>query len=205
MNNQINIKTERDIETQLGIKVEKNRTGIKNTHQESHSTSMPMSTTSNVQTEFSPNEKKKLIEKILALKSENQTLVQKLNEKDAASKKKFETKVSELTSKLAESKAELSNATRSNAKSVSDLKRENLLLTAQNKQLKTGIQQAQNDQGSDDDLYEVEALLNHKEVHETHYFVQWKGFDQTHNSWERESNLFCRSVLKKYKKLNKIK
>lgn len=82
----------------------------------------------------------------MTLKSENHTLGQKLNEKDAemkTSKKIFEEKVQELILKLDESKKQLMNASQANEKCVSDLKRDNVLLAAQNKQLKTGLNQAE--------------------------------------------------------------
>lgn len=205
------MKTERDVAAQLGIKVESpyTRRSVTETRAFQETSS---SASSNIQIEMYANEKKKLIENILALKSENQTLVQKLNEKDAeikASNKTSEEKVQQLRLKLNESENKLMHAINANEKCVSDLKRENVLLTAQNKQLKTGLHQTENtrksDGESDDDFYEVETLLRHKEIRETQYLVQWKGFDQSHNTWERESNLFCPSILKKYKKLNKLK
>lgn len=214
MNNQITIKTERDVETQLGIKVEKACTShsVADGIHQVNGTDSPVSTSSNTQTELCVDEKMKLIENILTLKSANQTLVQKLNVADTkmkASKKKLEEKIEELTSQLNEMKQQMTNATQANEKYVSDLKRENLLLAAQNKQLKTGLHQAENAHESngvsDDDFYEVETLLSHKEIRETHYLVQWKGFDESQNSWERESNLHCPGILKKYKKINKIK
>lgn len=46
-------------------------------------------------------------------------------------------------------------------------------------------------------------ILDDKLVSERHYLVQWKGFDQSHDSWERESNLSCPTILKKYKQSKK--
>lgn len=143
------MKTERDIEARLGIKVENpytRRSTTERTHQVFHDTSSPALASPNAHTDLCANKKKKLIENILTLKSENHTLGQKLNEKDAemkTSKKIFEEKVQELILKLDESKKQLMNASQANEKCVSDLKRDNVLLAAQNKQLKTGLNQAE--------------------------------------------------------------
>lgn len=211
LNNGIKIKTDRDIEMELGIKVEKSHTSrntTNNTPQVSIGMSSTDPTSSIVQAELLPNEKKKLIDNILSLKSENQALVQKLNEKDAAlkvSKKLLQEKVLGLTLKLDESKAELKNMSQANEKIVADLKRENQLLTAQYKQLNAGLNQTENADESKSDIYEVESLLSHKTVNELFLLIRWKGFDETYDTWERESNLNCSSMLKKYKKLNKLK
>lgn len=206
LNNQIKIKTERQIEIQLGIKVEKPSTS-QNTSQVKNVTSSVAPGSSSNKAELSPDEKKKLIDNILSLKLENQTLVQKLNENEAeqkSSKKVLNENILDLTMKLDQSKMELANAIEANEKHSSGLKRENLLLTAQNKQLKTGLAQAESADESND-IYEVESLLDHEEVRETFFLVRWKGFDGLHDSWERESNLNCSSILKKYKKLKKIR
>lgn len=53
--------------------------------------------------------------------------------------------------------------------------------------------------------YEVESILNHKEENgQMRYHIHWKNYNSTHDSWERESNLNCTSLLKRYKKANKL-
>lgn len=60
--------------------------------------------------------------------------------------------------------------------------------------------------GSDDtNHFEVEKLLEHKTVNELNFLVKWKGFDRTHNSWVRRSDLGCTKMLNAYLKKNGIK
>jgi hypothetical protein len=43
---------------------------------------------------------------------------------------------------------------------------------------------------SDEDVFEVEELLRKRIVRgQTQYFVRWKGFDATYNTWEPEANV----------------
>lgn len=200
----IKIKTEKDIERQLGIKVE--RVSI----DEQHSNEPHPSEDS--EAKKLAEEKTLLINDLMTLKSENQSLVQNLksatvlkhelqtclNEKDS----EFSTKFNELKRKLDIATEKEAN----NTKIISDLKKENSLLLSQNKQLKNGLAQAEekNSDSDESDVYEVESILNDKLVTERQYLVRWKGYDATEDSWERESNLKCQSILKKYKRL-KIK
>lgn len=56
------------------------------------------------------------------------------------------------------------------------------------------------------DVFEVECLLNHKQVKSKQLFlVKWKGYDNRHNSWVEKKNLNCKKILEKFleaKKLN---
>lgn len=164
------------------------------------------------------DEKKSLIDKVMALKSENQLLVKNLNDQDAQLKlvnqmnheleSPLNGKDLEFATKIDELKKDLQIASEKeaiSAKSISDLNREISLLKSQNKQLQTGLAQNEktNSDSDEGDIYEVERLLDDKLVSERHYLVQWKGFDSTHDSWERESNLRCANILKQYKRSKK--
>lgn len=156
----------------------------------------------------------------MALKSENQLLVQNLNDKNVELNSVVELK-QELESRLTKKESEFSanynklkeqlqaamEKDSSSMKIIFDLKRENSLLLSQNKQLQSGLTQAGKtnaDSDSDDsNVYEVERLLDDKLVSERHYLVRWKGYDETEDSWERESNLSCGNILKKYKQSKK--
>ncbi|XP_013394122.1 histone-lysine N-methyltransferase SUV39H1-A [Lingula anatina] len=57
---------------------------------------------------------------------------------------------------------------------------------------------------SDDD-FEVETILDHAEEDGvTYYFIKWRGWPLSYNTWEPEENLNCPEILEAYKEnLNK--
>lgn len=211
INNKIKIKTEHDIEKHLGIKVENHQ--VPNRH------------ANNLAENLSHNswaqEKKTLIDSMIALKSENQNITRNLIEKDAklsslnASNKVLENRLTEqqldFSKKIDDLKSQLLNAVKKDAashKCIIDLKREHALLISQNKQLQTGLAQVENEtanksESDESNIFEVESLLDDKLITERHYLVHWKGYDSSQDSWERESNLSCTALLKKYKQLKK--
>lgn len=104
-------------------------------------------------------------------------------------------------------------------------KKENKLLSAHVKQLRTGIELKQHQpqqqqerknknplnnkaatstiKNTDKNIFEVEKLLKHKVQRKERFFlVRWKKYDASHDTWERESNLFCPQILKAYLKKN---
>lgn len=49
--------------------------------------------------------------------------------------------------------------------------------------------------------YEVERIISHKMVKKTqHFLIRWKGFDETFDTWEKETNLSCPLILSAYLK-----
>lgn len=48
----------------------------------------------------------------------------------------------------------------------------------------------------DNPFYEVGKILDDRAVNE--YFVHWKGYPESENSWVKETDLSCRAMLRKY-------
>lgn len=58
---------------------------------------------------------------------------------------------------------------------------------------------------NENNVFEVDALLKHKKKGDKiYYLIHWKNFDSTQDSWEREDNLNCGTILNRYKKMNKL-
>lgn len=52
---------------------------------------------------------------------------------------------------------------------------------------------------SDEDVYDVERILLHKtKCDKKMFLIRWKGFDSTHDTWERKENLNCPEKLQEY-------
>lgn len=200
------MKTERDIENILGIKVEDAILAV------------PQAKTPPDVTW--KQEKQNLVEQMMSLKSENLQIVRNLHEKDAElnavklTKKTLEHRLSEVQAEFRDKSKDLEKAIKRNEyqdKTIFDLKRENNLLVSQRKQLNAQLARSEhqnekeNSVDDDENVFEVESLLDDKVIAENHYLVRWRGFDSNHDSWERESNLSCPSVLKKYKQIKKQK
>lgn len=55
------------------------------------------------------------------------------------------------------------------------------------------------------DRFEVDRLLEHKiENGDRLFLIRWKGYEKSHDSWEREKDLSCPHILKQYKKTHKL-
>jgi hypothetical protein len=51
----------------------------------------------------------------------------------------------------------------------------------------------------EDATYEVEAIVKHRKINgEVKYLLKWKGFPESENTWEREANLECPSLVQEY-------
>ncbi|EDW78537.1 heterochromatin protein 1K chromodomain [Drosophila willistoni] len=48
-------------------------------------------------------------------------------------------------------------------------------------------------------IHEVEAVVSHRVVNgRTEYFLKWKGFPESANSWEPRSHILCSELLREY-------
>lgn len=189
------IKTERDIEMVLGIKVEPK---IHNEMIQNDAKSIA---------EDWQKEKQKLVEQIVALKTESHehllTLKKSQSEfnKLALEKEKLEQRV-----------ADMCAIQKGNDENITDLKRENQILVARMKQFQNGLQQHQNNEKQKQlsseikgDEYEVEKILSHRDVVRRQYLVRWMGYDSSDDTWENEGNLNCAKLVNKYNRSNGLK
>lgn len=210
------IKTERDVETRLKIKTDRDietRLKIK---------SEPKNILTAIQNNWQA-EKKSLIDKIVALKSENHHNVITLKKTQAElsklllEKQKLEKELSEKDVKFSEEiknhklgilsiKNEMFEREKCSEKIISDLKREKKTLTARINQYKTGMTQQKifekqqlAEIRNESQEFEVESIRDHKITRGCRkYLIHWKGFDSTEDSWQKESDLHCPTLLNEY-------
>lgn len=195
----VSIKTERDVEMQLGIKTE------------------PQPCTSGVTDSLSNNwlkEKEGLVQQIVDSKTEHQRAVLVLKQLESKfssqslEKEKLNEEISVKETMLLKQKEE-------DGKTIATLSRENKALLAQLKQLQAGISHQKSFENNkkkstnkhdavDDNVYEIEAIIDHKGAKTNRqYLVRWTGFSADDDTWESESN-FYPEILKTYKKNKNI-
>lgn len=208
--NKIRIKTERGIEQQLCLKKERKK-DISNQNSSANHLQAKKIDSNNWS-----KEKQHLVEQIVSLKAENhQNLLamknaqaecvellrakQKLEQNIVKTDDKCAKQINELKSQISVSQNAFSAKKINDEKLIEDLAREKKVLLARIKQFQTGLQQKQieDEKKKDENIeYEVEAILNHREMRQ--YLVRWKGYDSDGDTWENESNLNCRKKLKQY-------
>lgn len=82
-----------------------------------------------------------------------------------------------------------------------EMNNENKHLSARVKQLQFGIAQNVQQEKPDENVYEVEKIIGHKfNRNKRMFLIRWKGYDESHDSWENEANLNCPKILQKYLK-----
>lgn len=217
------VKTERNIEIDLGIKRE--NCSERDADAKTNSSLVDKQLQSG---NLWAQEKQTLISEIVQLKSENQrcTLdLKKIQDKlqiAVSNNQELElnsnrinavhlNEVSELQSELVRIKDSYDKLKTDDAKRISELTRDRNLFQAQAKQLQTVISQQikpcsqESGSESDEEEFEVERLLSDKIVEKRVYLVRWKNYDKSHDLWVEEANLNCPSILKKYKQQSKRK
>lgn len=203
--NNVSVKTERDVEQCLGIPTE-----------------LRMSSDNQAEQNRDWNtERAEFTQRIVDLKAENQQTIstleksqadyaallvekQKLLEDHSTEKARLSKQMDELRTLNSQNQSKSEAKKQEDTKTISDLMCQNKRLQAQIKQFRSGIMQ-QNSK-VDDKYYEVEAITDHQGTRNARrYLVHWKDFDESHDSWQKESNLKHSSILSQYKRSKGLK
>lgn len=121
----------------------------------------------------------------------------------------FLLQLDQLRSELTNATQDIINTKVSSDKIITDLKRENQLLLARNKQLQTGMEQRKsanattrtdsNEKSPLEIDNEVEKILAHKNTKAGQkYLIRWKSYDSNEDSWEKANHLKCPKILNEY-------
>lgn len=163
-------------------------------------------------------EKENVIAELLSVKGENQKLYMQLHHKQNEITKlnrlmlehnnQHTGHIQTITAELNDlkQKYEVEKMKRiEHSKTISSLMRDKQLLSAEVKQLQaphytTKMPKKENTSDSDNE-FEVEYIMSHKIVRNKRLFwVRWKGYSESHDSWVKEKDLNCPIVLEKYLK-----
>lgn len=144
------------------------------------------------------NEKEKLIEELLATKSENQKIY--FNYQSAQ----------KMIATLQCERDELKEQVLEQNKLISQVTREKNACQTKIKQLMTNLHVEPVHETIVPDSteeYEVEEILNHREKKgKRDFLIRWKNFSPSHDSWEKEGNLQnCAKILRRYFKEKGLK
>lgn len=163
-------------------------------------------------------EKQNIIQELLVVKSESQKLrlQLELNQKKVLESNRLlaehQIQIQDLTAELESLKKDLDAEKREKiekTKIIFNLKRDKNLLVAQVKQLQSNtlrfIKSAEKmvspeSSYSSENEFEVECILAHNKSskRQREFFVRWKGYTADHDSWVKEKDLTCPSILKEY-------
>lgn len=81
-------------------------------------------------------------------------------------------------------------------------------LVAENQNLQKQLNNILSDRGSladDDNIFEVECLLDHKEMKGKLFFlVRWRGYGPEEDQWVGREDLCCDEILNKYLQLKNL-
>ncbi|ORX90859.1 chromo domain-like protein [Basidiobolus meristosporus CBS 931.73] len=60
-------------------------------------------------------------------------------------------------------------------------------------------QESQESDGEGEEVYVVEKVVKHrKRDGKVQYFLKWKGYPNSENTWEDEDNVFCTDLIEEY-------
>lgn len=201
------IKTESKIAQNLGIKQE---TLVARTENQTNADLNRKQATSN---EVASKEKQRLMETIVSLKTQNQKItfdlktkqkecVKLIAEKSVLEQGAIETsaKITKLELDLSHLKTESDHKLNQYKRKAFDLNQQNQTLSARIKQLQSAMaQNSQIENKTENNIYEVEKIIDEKKVGKMQYYlVRWKGFGANDDTWEKEANLMCPTILKDY-------
>lgn len=175
------------------------------------------------------NEREKMISDLVTLQTANKKLFFECRKKDEAiealkatiaeNESVYQSRIADITHKLNRSeeiireKEKSMNTLKTEKQniidSVKNLKKENSVLSARIRQLPSEVSISTISQpgakrrkkSECDSIYEVERILTHKTVRNKRLFLlRWKNYDESYDTWEKESDLNCPDVLKQYLK-----
>lgn len=171
-------------------------------------------------------EKEKVIQELLVAKDQNQKLFLEVNQyqkkisslnslmlevkqQNAAKIDSLQKKIQYLTQQFETEKLKQME----NMKQIASLKRDKALLSAQVKQIqsnvyhvvKSPIKKPSTESDSNEE-YEVECILSHKMKRgQRVFYVRWKGYSKSHDSWVKEKDLNCPIILAAYLSTHNLK
>lgn len=162
-------------------------------------------------------EKQKLIDGYVAMKSENQRLTFELNKKSeeclklAAEKFDLEQKlvssndkIKQLESNFVLMNGEYAENMNEYKQKLTDITQQNQKLNACYKQLQTSMARTEKTTDKSANIFDVEKIIGDKKMGNVQYYkVRWEGYGEEDDTWERETNLFCTDILEEYLKNKK--
>lgn len=109
-------------------------------------------------------------------------------------------KINELESSLSRMKRDHTKKFGEYEQKIAELAHQNKILSARVKQIQTGIKERDNhNENIGDGVYEVEKIIDDEMRGKKRYFlVRWVGYGPKDDTWEKEENLSCPNILKKY-------
>lgn len=154
------------------------------------------------------SEKLNLIEKYIKLKTKHQELF--FNHQQVLGENKL-LKI-ELTNLQKQKLDSEKNEKEQFSTQMDSVLRENQSLIAKVKQLnristsnRSNVIPNETDDKENSQEYEVENILKHRgRKGKREFLVRWKNFDKNHDTWEKEKNLLCPEILKKYLQTHRL-